>query len=103
MPSPMKPGRCGRDRTNADLGREFRRFGRHLGALARAVEFPTVIEAPDLAPLDESDRELRAAMRAALRHDVRNAVLAAIKREVFAQRAQRLGRARSEFVAAVHG
>src|SRR5262249_5387419 len=62
-------------------------LGGLLDALAGAVVLPAVVEAADAVALHPAGAELRAAMGAAERHQVRLAGLAAIEREVLAHHA----------------
>src|SRR5262249_9722563 len=84
------------------LGREAGVLGRLLDALARAVVFPAVVEAAQAVALHPAGRELRAPVRAARRHDVRCAALAAVEGEVLAHGADGLRLARREVAGQRH-
>ena len=68
---------------NADFFRERLIFGRLFDTLPRAIVFPAMIETADTFAFDRTDRKLRATVRATRPHQVRNAAVAAIDREVF--------------------
>src|SRR5581483_10063351 len=65
-------------------------LGGHLDTLTGLVVLPAVVEAADAVPLHPAGAELRPPVRAAKRHQVRRAALAAIEREVLAHDADRL-------------
>src|SRR6267142_1713069 len=83
------------------LAREVRVLGRHLYALAAAVELPAVIQAAQRVALDPAEVQLRAAVRAAVVHYLGAARLAAVERVVLAHDADRLGMCLRQVFAAV--
>src|SRR5206468_9132357 len=84
------------------LAGKSRVLGRLLDALARAVEFPAVIEAADIVALDPAEVHQRAAVRAAVIKNLGAPRVAPIQGEVLSHDADRLRVPARQVFAAVH-
>jgi len=87
----------------AHLAREARILGRHLDALAAAVELPAVIEATQRIAFDPAEVQRRAAMRTAVFENLSASRFATIERVVLAHDADWLCVPLRQVLAAMHG